>query len=106
LQQFIRQGTDQSKIYDIFCKLSMEQLTNPATEVVKVRQQKTAKNMGSSIYSKKGWGRSDSIAKYARVTTGANEEISEAARTTPAYTVERTRQAETSAFLGRAAPRA
>lgn len=63
LQQFVRQGTDQSKIYDVFCKLSMEQLCDPASEVIKVKQQKTAKNMALSIYSKKGWGKTDSIAK-------------------------------------------
>lgn len=63
LQQFVRQGIDQSKIYDIFCKLDFNQLCNPESEVVKLRQGKATKNMGASIYSKKGLGMSDSIAK-------------------------------------------
>lgn len=49
-------GAERSKIFDIFCRLTYEDLIDPKAEIVKLKAKKAGKTPNSSIYSKKGFG--------------------------------------------------
>lgn len=63
LQEFVRQGTDRNKIFDVFCKLTYDDLRSSNLEVVKAKVQRTGKLNNTSIYSKKTLGQSGSLVR-------------------------------------------